>query len=75
LSPLVASALSNDATIEEFEIKDSDSRLLDLVRNLILGASIIVEKAEWDTLKTLYEGLGNTELCEQILTFRQVVKN
>jgi hypothetical protein len=40
---------------------------LDLVRNLILGESIIGEEAQLDMLKMLCERLGNAELSEHIL--------
>jgi hypothetical protein len=75
LSPVVANALLNDPTIDEFVIKnsdsdsDSDSRLLDLVRDLILGEAIIVEEAQLDMMKSLCKGLENAELNDQVIEF------
>jgi hypothetical protein len=48
-------------------IKNYDSRLLDLLRSLILGEAFVVEETQHDMMKSLCEGLGNAELSEQVI--------
>jgi hypothetical protein len=67
LSPIIGTALEHDPTIDQFVIKNCDSQLLNLLRSLILGATCVVEKTQLDIMKSLCEGLGNSELSEQVV--------
>jgi hypothetical protein len=69
VSPTVAKLLSLDPTTTEYFICDGDSRSIKILEKLLEGETFFVEESEVSTMKSLCEGLGNSELGEQIVEF------
>jgi hypothetical protein len=69
ISPQIANLLTNDPTLDEFSLTYSDSSSFELICELIVGSSMIVDEKNIEVFESLIEDLGNCELSEMIMTF------
>jgi hypothetical protein len=69
ISPQIANLLTNDPTFDEFSLKCSEPRSLELIYELIIDSSMIVDKKNIEMFESLIEDLGNCELSEMIIKF------
>jgi hypothetical protein len=71
LSPQIANLLTTDPTFDEFSLNRSDSRSFQILRELLIGCSLIVDENNIDIFECLIEDLGNSEISEIILEFTE----
>jgi hypothetical protein len=71
ISPLIANLLTIDPTLDEFSLNCSDSRSFQMIHQLIVGCSLIVDENNIDIFTCLIENLDNHEISEIFIEFTE----